>query len=94
MVLVTITAQTVSPEAARDYCRLLFRDYEMHLVPGSVRRSCVIHTADPRRVLINFEWGSRAAWESWATSERYNERLKLVAPFVTSEPQIDVYEEP
>lgn len=93
MVLVTITAHTVSPEAARDYCRLLFRDFEMRLVPGGVRRSCVIHTVDPRRVLIVFEWGSRAAWDAWASSEMRADRLQQLAPLLASDLQTDIYEE-
>jgi hypothetical protein len=93
LILVTITLHAVSPEAARDICRVLFRDYEMRLLPGSVRRSCVIHTADPRRVLIIFEWGSRAQWDAWAVSGMRAERLQQIAPLLARDLQIDVYEE-
>jgi heme-degrading monooxygenase HmoA len=92
MILVLITAHAVSPEAAREFCGKFFGDYEMSLLPGRIRRRCAIHTADPQRLLVVQEWGSRAAWESWATSERRADRLQQLAPLLTEALKQDVYE--
>jgi heme-degrading monooxygenase HmoA len=93
MILVILTAHTVSPDAAREFCRLFFTVYEMRVAPGHVRSSCAIHTSDPQRVVTINEWGSRAAWDAWASSEMRADRLQHLSHLLTSDLQMDVYEE-
>lgn len=85
-------ARAVSPEAAREACRVFGHLLSLHQEPGFVYGACTISVNDPQQLLFYSRWGNLAALQGWLSSEEYRQTLVQAIPRLVSPPHDEVFE--
>lgn len=93
MYLVILRASARSRQDAEEICRLFRHTLQLLREPGYARAVCSVCTQNDRLVLIEEEWGSMAAVQSWLGSPSRQKLIQQILPLIEGAPDIAIYEE-
>lgn len=93
MYLLILRASARSRQDAEEVCRLFRHTLQLLREPGYSRAVCSVCTQNDRLVLIEEEWGSMAAVQSWLSSPSRQQLIQQILPLIEGTPEVTVYEE-